>query len=335
MPRYVTSAPYGIRGNIPNSTYWHTTPDTRAHMRINSAGIRSDKEYSYTKKPRQCRIVIFGDSFFMGYEVSLEDSFAYLLENELNIRGYPCEVINLAVSGFGTAEMLVALQEEGKKYQPDLVIFQWHESDLDENIRSNLYSLNKDTLVRKNNKYLPGIKTRDWLMQFSVYRFIIENSQLYSALRESAATKIKRFLAKNTSNSQSRTPPHSDNIVDATHSTKPLVPYNIKLAVKLLLSAKNYSSSINAKFMVVDVPVKWKNQEMYSSLSKLPKDIGSDLSIVTPINKFKQLESNNNLLYYENGAGHWNVLGNKIVADQVTSTLINSDWLNSFYAMPQ
>src|SRR5262249_55072753 len=145
--------------------------------------------------PGLCRIVLLGDSMFVGFEVNIEDSFAYLLGSRLAAAGYKCEVINLAVSGFGTAEMLIALQEEGLRYQPDIVVFSSHETDLDDNIRSGLYGLNSQgRLVRQNASFLPGIALSDALSRITAYRWVVEHSQLYSAVRERAAYYIKTLL---------------------------------------------------------------------------------------------------------------------------------------------
>ena len=110
LPRYVTEAPYKIRMNQPNMSYWHTSPEYHVNIRTNSRGLRSDKEIPYEKPGGTFRIVGLGDSFAMGYEVDLEDTYLYRLEEELHKRGVKdVEVVNLAVSGFGTAEELIEI----------------------------------------------------------------------------------------------------------------------------------------------------------------------------------------------------------------------------------
>ena len=52
----------------------------------------------------------------------LETELAVLLKR-------PVEVVNLGVSGFGTAEELIVLEKEGWSYEPDLVMAHWHPSD--------------------------------------------------------------------------------------------------------------------------------------------------------------------------------------------------------------
>lgn len=72
LPRYVTDAPYGVRMNMPNMSYWHTSPDYHVHFQTNSHGIRSNREISYEKPPGVFRILGLGDSFTLGYEADLD-----------------------------------------------------------------------------------------------------------------------------------------------------------------------------------------------------------------------------------------------------------------------
>ena len=109
LPRYVTGTPWGIRGNIPHAHYWHQTPEVKVEYRINGEGMRADLEYSFEKPAGTCRIaVVFGDSFLVGYELDLNDTFTTQLEQRLRARDSMREVLNFSVSGFGTAEMLRA-----------------------------------------------------------------------------------------------------------------------------------------------------------------------------------------------------------------------------------
>src|SRR5690348_17107097 len=79
-PRYVTGAPWGVRRNIPGVTYVHTTPETIAHFSINHQGMRDPRDFSFSKAPGVCRVEVYGDSFFMGYEVQRDDDYAAQLE---------------------------------------------------------------------------------------------------------------------------------------------------------------------------------------------------------------------------------------------------------------
>src|SRR5262245_61865219 len=104
MPRYVTGTAWGVRGNIPGAVYRHVTPEVNVEYRINSQGMRADREFSPAPDSQHCRIAMIGDSFFMGYELDLKDTIATQLEESLASQGQSAEVLNFSVSGFGTAE---------------------------------------------------------------------------------------------------------------------------------------------------------------------------------------------------------------------------------------
>lgn len=324
MPRYVTGAPSGIRMNIQNAIYRQKTPEADVEIRINKQGFRSDKIYSKIPKKAVCRIAIFGDSFFMGYEVNIEDSYAYQLEKVLNSRGIKTEVINFSVSGFGTAESLIALQSQGLLYQPDIVIFQWHISDLDDNIRSNLYKLNAGRLTRNANSYLPAIKTRDYLMQFSVYRWLISKSQLYSLIREKAAGTSKQILVWLSALNTTRASTKNANELNIISDKK----YKQTLSIKLLREAKHISEENHAGFVVVDIPVRKSRTVFISSLDYLNQPINKYMQVVSPMNIFQANANQDTKIYYEEGHGHLSPLGNYLLANETAKNLIDNNTLH-------
>ncbi len=85
--------------------------------RINSKGLRDD-EVDYKKPNHIFRIVLLGDSNTFGAGVPVEKHLSTLLEGYFN----NVEVVNMGVSGFGVDQVLLYLQSEGFKYQPDLVL---------------------------------------------------------------------------------------------------------------------------------------------------------------------------------------------------------------------
>lgn len=64
------------------------------------------------------KIVCIGDSYVAGDGVSNQFRFTDLLEKE-----YDCEVLNLAVSGYGIDQQVLAYEEYAKDYDHDLVLF--------------------------------------------------------------------------------------------------------------------------------------------------------------------------------------------------------------------
>jgi hypothetical protein len=95
----------------------------------NSKGIRGKREYQYGKSIKK-RILILGDSFTFGEEVSDNETYSYYLQQALP----SSEVINFGVHGYGHDQMLIYFKEEGIKYEPDIVILGFVGSNMKRNI---------------------------------------------------------------------------------------------------------------------------------------------------------------------------------------------------------
>lgn len=197
LPRYVTDAPYGVRKNMPNVSIWHRSPDYRVNVRTNAHGVRSDRDIPYEKPAGVYRIIGLGDSFALGYEVDLEDTYLYRLEHRLHALGArSVEVVNLGVSGFGTAEELITLREEGFRYDPDMVVLAYFVNDIENNVMSNLYALQGDTLKREAAVYLPAVGIRKTLFSIPGYRYMADHSQLLNLFRNHISYIVQKSLAQ-------------------------------------------------------------------------------------------------------------------------------------------
>lgn len=325
FPRYVTGSDIGIRQNVPNAIYWHQSPEIRVEMRINSAGIRSDKEFPIEKPQGTCRIVILGDSFFMGYEASLDESFAGRLEARLAKANKECEVINLAVSGFGTAESLIQLKEKGLQYQPDYVVLEWHESDIADNIRSNLFIYENEEIVRLPTEYLPAIKTRDKLMEFGVYRWLIENCHLYTALRHSLSVFVKDLLVKIKNNA--KTPaPHSEYTESVTieekanQKSKPSLNLHSALVTEIVRTAER----AGAKSIVLDVPWERFDGKTVSSFDDLEGQ-PNDIVLISPKDELDKLLEDGEMVYFKKGHRHFTPAGYDALAKVTAEAILEQD----------
>lgn len=99
-------------------------------LNSNSRGLRGRGEHGYEKPPGVVRILVLGDSFTFGEEVSDDETYSYQLGAMLP----GVEVLNLGVHGYGHDQMLIYLQEEGVKYQPDVVILGFIADDMERNL---------------------------------------------------------------------------------------------------------------------------------------------------------------------------------------------------------
>lgn len=196
FPRHVVGAPFGVRINEPGATYRHKSADVTVWFKINSQGMRADRDYAYAKPPGTKRIVLLGDSYSVGYEVPFEASYGSVLERELRRRGISVEVLNAAVSGFGNAEEAVYLERELLKYQPDLVAVGFYGNDLLDNVRSNLFRLDGETIVEADRSYIPGGRLANFLNTNVVFNWLSERSNAFVILKERATEALKRRVVK-------------------------------------------------------------------------------------------------------------------------------------------
>ena len=74
-------------------------------------------------------IVVLGDSHAMGWGVNDKETFSYFLQV---LTKQP--VYNLAVSSYGTEREIARFEKSGLLENTDIIIIQYHENDLKENL---------------------------------------------------------------------------------------------------------------------------------------------------------------------------------------------------------
>src|SRR5215510_7698572 len=99
-------------------------------LNTNSKGLRGKRDFSYTQDKEKLRILILGDSFTFGDEVSDDETYPYYLQQMLP----HTEIINMGVHGYGHDQMLILPREEGIKYEPDIVIVGFLPLDMSRNL---------------------------------------------------------------------------------------------------------------------------------------------------------------------------------------------------------
>jgi len=99
-------------------------------LNTNSKGYRGNEEYAYRNIDGKTRIVVLGDSFTFGDDVSDDETYASYLQESLP----QAEVINLGVHGYAHDQMLMILMEDGVKYDPDIVLIGFVHWDMSRNL---------------------------------------------------------------------------------------------------------------------------------------------------------------------------------------------------------
>jgi hypothetical protein len=122
-------------------------------------GIRASKEgASFPLSTDKTQIALVGDSFTFGEDVRFEDTWGYVLENEL---GSEFQVLNFGVSGYGVDQIFLRYEKDIRKWKPKVVIFGLISNDA---LRSMLV--------------YPFLTFPDWNMPFAKSRFILRYGAL-------------------------------------------------------------------------------------------------------------------------------------------------------------
>ena len=247
FPRYHTSAHYGefmLRRLQPNFQFWHTDSDGQWKFVTNSQGFRSFEDFHFEKPPRVFRVIALGDSMTEGFEVRQNYTYAAVLERYLRKNGLKAEVFNTGISGFGTAEELVYLENEGIKYKPDAVVLGFYANDFDDNLRSDLFRLEGGQLVIANKTYIPGVMILDAINAVPPLRWISENSYFYSFAVNTIWEAAKRAWQRSSERSAE------------TELTVPTTidQHKVELELALLKRLHTFCRSHGIMLIVVDIP---------------------------------------------------------------------------------
>jgi lysophospholipase L1-like esterase len=98
-----------------------------AAISINSFGFR-DREHSIEKPPGVIRVAVLGDSYIEAFQVAQSAMFGSVLERELNAHAADAgieqsfEVLSFGISGYSTAQELLALRQHVWQFDPDIVL---------------------------------------------------------------------------------------------------------------------------------------------------------------------------------------------------------------------
>lgn len=257
FPRYHTDYRYGqytLRGIRPDSDFWHTSPDGSWRFVINDRGFRDVRRFTYAKPAGTFRVLSLGDSHTQGYEVRQEATFSSVLERYLRGRGLKAEVLNAGVSGFSTAEELAFLENEGYKYEPDVVVLGFYANDFEDNLKAGLFALEAGQLVERKYEHIPGVRIQNVIYRVPGVRWLGENSYLYSLLFNTVWERFQRVLT-------------AQAVREYAVATRATQSNNeIALGIALLARMQRYCAERGIRLIVVDVPRKPDHYRISESL---------------------------------------------------------------------
>jgi hypothetical protein len=309
FPRHVVAAPWGLRFNEPGAVYRHKSADVEVWFRIDHQGMRDDRDFAYAKPPGVKRIVSLGDSFTIGYEVALEDTFSQVLERELGRRGRRVEVLNAGVSGFGTAEEAVYLERELWKYAPDLVLVSFFVNDYADSVRSDLFRLDEHgALVTAAQRYVPGGRLGDLLNENPLLAWLSGYSNAFALVKERATGLAKReLMERNLAHAESAT--HEASAESATHeaSAAPAeaIAYDRRLVVAVFERLYADARAHGVPLVIQSIP--YRQYDPLSLVETFPDELDTARAGLFLLRTKPLLDPylGQQLLYWDRSHSHW------------------------------
>jgi lysophospholipase L1-like esterase len=275
------------------------SPQFRTVVRINQNGLR-DRQHSYERQNDTERILVLGDSFAWGYGVEESERFSQLLEKSLD-----AEVINAGVSGYSTDQELLWYENEGIKYETDLVVLVLTGNDVGDNERQlvNTIYYKPKFVIDEGRLVLTG---------YPVPQTSLQGKFVYSLSQRSALAYFlvqRYFDLRSLYSRQKVNSDHANLTVSGTNAERN--PFEVTIA--LIDEMRNIAKSSGAKFVIVATDRWWNypSEENYSDFVTAMKNEGFLVLDVESMPSFDPTE----MLIPDDG--HWNQSGNVFVAQQL------------------
>jgi O-antigen ligase len=172
---------------LPNTKEESKDLPVKAVYTFNNDGFNERFNYPVKKQKGVFRILVLGDGNAFGFLVNTKDNWSEKLEDLFNQNGKKTEVINLSYHSYDLAYAIERYRQQGKKYNPDLIIF----------MNNNFYRINEiflpltdkyryleeNTLerekLRKEGKYFPS-----WDLAWEEYLKTAKDDEVYRKQRQ-------------------------------------------------------------------------------------------------------------------------------------------------------
>ncbi len=262
FPRFHTSAKYGdytIRRLLPNAHFYHQSVDGMWEFKINNQGFRTTHNYIYENTNGAFRVICMGDSHTEGFESDQNKTYSEILNAYLKKNGITGEVLNAGISGFGTAEALVFLENEAYKYRPDVIILGFFANDFDDNLKSDLFRLKTNRLIETSYYHAPAVQILDKINRIPLLRWLSQHSYAYSFAFNTVWNMKKKMLYNEKQNEM------MTEYAIKQNDTMDVREKKNELCLALLSRMYEFCREKNIFFIILDIPQLGCNGKAFNS----------------------------------------------------------------------
>jgi lysophospholipase L1-like esterase len=310
-----------------------------SHDRLSSAGLR-DVEHSIAKPVSMTRVALLGDSSTEGLQVPLSQTYARVLEKQLNGGGarQPAqlqdaprsnyEVINFACSGYSTGQEYLQFKKDVEQYKPDVTVVLYNCGDALENIRDPnkvdvesrpYFYLGNDGQLKEDDLLLKKISLQSsGAGGNSVAEFLQRNSRICGVLKQAdLMLSINEKLYRKLRSAFCRMYAATTGAAGASlcYKAQYAKPDSTKVSEQLLLALSSECKRVNSKFILALFP-NTNNNTQYAGEQK-------KLHAFAAQNKIAMVDLTNAFLFAPAGSSelflqyHFSARGHKLVAEQL------------------
>lgn len=335
--------PHSTRGTelIPNKSGRNATEGNAIPIAINAFGFRGWNA-TLEKPPQTFRIAVIGDSYVEALQVAESDMFTNQLKDllqHLEPDGWNYEVLAFGVSGYGTAQEFLLL-EEVKRFRPDLVLLAFTSAN---DVRNNVFALEQEQqkpyFSLENNQ----LSFRAPIITNSITRkinfFLLDHSHFYRLLIQRGSAALFRVKTQAT-----QITPLDFFIFQCQETSEWKTAWDVTLA--LIEKMATELQKDNIPFVLVHVESYFQvlgEQGLQQLIKQYPSMQGQCWDVEKPDSTLKEFAQEKNLLFldllpafrkaYEQSGesghllkdGHWNESGHVSAADAIFDFLIEKN----------
>jgi hypothetical protein len=309
--------------------------ETVQEIQTNSFGMR-DREHKIESDNGVMRIMLLGDSHMEALQMKFEKSFPKLLEDKLkDLLRREVEVLNTAVSGWGTDDQLTYFSRYGKKLKPNLVLLAMTlHNDISDNLNGKFHTFLDGKLVAKPAHEIPFLDYQMWRIR----AFMNANLHFYQLFRywwhhdgvEEGEVGLNNHVA---------------NLLRTESPVQ--IDRGWRMTEQLLVKLKSEAAEINADCAIFLIPLSMQMDEAklegFLSNSKLsaedvdiekPQEMAKSIlakeriGVIDLLPCFRAWESRYGKPLFLKYDGHWTEEGHELASTIVSQSLVKDAVMN-------
>lgn len=243
MVTWIEMHPRGFMMNQENIDAIHHFNGRKLQYHFNENGLRSQESV----QKDATNILLLGDSFTFGLLLNRDDTYASILQENLDEKfsSRNIQILNGGVGGAGLADWPAWLDHIGREISPDIVIYYLNYMDVDRALSKNLYVLDEqDSTLTESIRWKPRTMFMS-LGRMGWYRWLQKHSEVMNIMVKIAWRYLYFSDQTNEFDQESTQVP-----IPSEEAFYPESGYSVQLAQRLKKRMENWCEQNNCNFIL-------------------------------------------------------------------------------------